>query len=119
MKRANELEEKANLKESSKIRAENYLITTLFRNNTNEAKIEKYPQEIDYYLLSDREKINALSSEIKTLEVQINKNPGIEILTEKLRRKNNLTKRSEKLEKETKRNVFISYLNYISNNERL
>jgi len=119
MEYANELEEKENLKESSKIRAENHYITTLFKNNVNEAKLENYPQEIDYYLLSDKERINALDSEIKTLEVQINGNPETKTLTEKLQRKNNLTKRYEKLKKETDRNIFIRYLSYISNNERL
>jgi uncharacterized membrane-anchored protein YitT (DUF2179 family) len=119
MKHANELEENKNLKESSKIRAKNNPITVLFANNVNEAKIEKYPQEIDYYLLSNREKISALDSEIKVLETQINKNPGTEVLKEKLQRKNNLTKRSEKLKRETNRNSFIKYLSYISNNERL
>jgi hypothetical protein len=119
MKRANELEENKNLKESSKIRAENNPITILFANNVNEAKIEKYPQEIDYYLSSDREKIDSFNKEISVLETQINENLGTKILTEKLQRKNNLTERSEKLKKEISRNAFIRYLSYITNNERL
>jgi len=119
MEDANQLEEEGNKKESFKIRSENYPITTLFRNKINEPKLEKNPKEIDYYLLNSKEKLIALDSEIKKLEIEIDKNQGTEILTEKLQRKDNLTKRYEKLKKETERKVVVRYLNYISNNERL
>ena len=119
MERANELEQARNLKESFKIRTENYPITSFFRNKVNEPKLEKYPYEIDYYLLKDKEKLNALNSEIKKLEVDIDSNSGMEDLTEKLQRKNNLIQRSRELKKETDGNIFVRYLSYVSNNERL
>lgn len=119
MEQANKLEKGKNLRESSEIRAKNYPITSFFKNKINEPKLEKYPYEIDYYVLSEKEKINALNSEIEKIKVDISSNPSTEVLTEKLQRKNDLIQRSEKLLKETDRNIFIRYLNYVSNNERL
>jgi hypothetical protein len=119
MERANKLEQEENLRESSEIRTNNYPITSFFKNKINEPKLENYPYEIDYYLLNEKEKVNALNSEREKLEADINSNTRIEDLTEKLRRKNSLTQRSKKLEKETNRNIFVRYLNYVSNNERL
>ena len=60
-----------------------------------------------------------MNSEIEKIKVDISSNPSTEVLTEKLQRKNDLIQRSEKLLKETDRNIFIRYLNYVSNNERL
>ena len=119
MEQANELEQKGDLRESAEIRTKNYPITLFFKNKTNELKLENYPYEVDYYLLNEKEKLNALNSEIKKLEVDIDSNTRIENLTEKLQRKNNLIQRSEKLKKETDRNTLVRYLNYVSNNERL
>lgn len=119
MDQANKLEQEENLRKSSEIRTNNYPITSFFKNKINEPKLENYPYEVDYYLLNEKEKINALNSEIKKLEADINSNTRIEDLTEKLQRKNNLIQRSEKLQKETNRNTLVRYLNYVSNNERL
>ena|SRR2546421_10369746 len=119
MERANNLEQAGNLTESFKIRTKNYPITSFFKNKVNEPKLEKYPYEIDYYLLKDKEKLNALNSEIKKIEVDIDSNPGTADLKEKLQRKNNLIQRSRELKKETDRNTLVRYLSYVSNNERL
>src|SRR3954454_3585474 len=119
MEQANKLEQEENLRKSSEIRTNNYPITSFFKNKINEPKLEKYPYEVNYYLLNEKEKINALNSEIEKLKVDIDSNTRIEDLTEKLRRKNSLIQRSRKLEKETNRNIFVRYLNYVSNNERL
>ena len=119
MEQANKLEQEKNLRKSSEIRINNYPITSFFKNKTNELKLEKYPHEIDYYSLKDKEKLNALNSEIKKLEVDIDSNSRIEDLTEKLQRKNNLIQRSRELKKETDGNIFVRYLSYVSNNERL
>jgi len=119
MEQANKLEQEGHLRESSEIRAKNYPVTSFFKNKINESKLEKYPDEIDYYLLNEKTKINALNSEIEKLEVDIDINQTTEDLKEKLQRKNNLTQRVEKLKKETGRNAFVRYLSYVSNNERL
>lgn len=119
MEQANKLEREEKLRESSEIRTKNYSITSFFKEKINEPKLEKYPYEVDYYLLNEKEKINALNSERKKLEVDIDSNTRIGDLTEKLQRKNNLIQRSEKLKKETDRNTLVRYLNYVSNNERL
>ena len=57
MEQANKLEKGKNLRESSEIRAKNYPITSFFKNKINEPKLEKYPYEIDYYVLSEKEKM--------------------------------------------------------------
>ncbi|CAI2162069.1 11677_t:CDS:1 [Funneliformis geosporum] len=119
MEQANKLEEDGKLRESSEIRIKNYPVTLFLKNKVNESKLEKYPREIDYYLLSEQEKKDALESEIKKIEVDISSNPSTEVLTEKLQRKTHLIQRSEKLQKETKSNILVRYLNYVSNNERL
>lgn len=65
MERANQLEQEENLKEAAKIRSDNYSITSFFKNKVNEPKLENYPYEVNYYLLNEKEKINALNSEIE------------------------------------------------------
>src|SRR5215475_12350180 len=103
MERANSLEEENRLKESFAIRSEpvNQTLTSLFRNKAEETQIEKYPQEMDYYLAKNEEKASLMKVEIDKLDKS-----AANLTPQDYQRKNNLIKRKERIEKEQSRNTF-------------
>ena len=113
-------EEKAKkVKEIMKLRNDNYALNLFLKNKISNAKLEKYPQELDYYLASREEKISKLAEEIEEIEKEIENLTEAE-LEEKLQRKSNLEMKKKELEKELGKDNFLkNYLGYISNNERL
>lgn len=107
------------IKESFKIGEKNKPLTNLFENKTGEKNLEKYPQEIDYYLTSEEEITTKLKKESSEIEVGLESLSGSE-LEEGLLRKNYLESRIKKMEKYKKKsNALTRYLSYITNNERL
>src|SRR5436190_1469308 len=105
MKRANLLEEENKLKESFVIRSEevNQSLTSLFKNKADETQIEKYPQEMKYYLAENEKKISLMQEEIDKLK----KSPE-NLNSQDYQRITKLTKRKEKINKERGRNLSIS-----------
>ncbi|MCE8163766.1 MAG: YitT family protein [Candidatus Moeniiplasma glomeromycotorum] len=116
MERANLLEKENQLKESFAIRGEfiNQSLTSLFRNKAEETQIEKYPQEIEYYLKKNEEKISLMETELDKLS-----NSTENLTPQDYQRKINLSKRKEKISKEQERKLWQRYLIYTTNNERL
>jgi GTP-binding protein EngB required for normal cell division len=116
MERANLLEKENQLKESFAIRGEsvNQSLTSLFRNKVEETQIEKYPQEIEYYLKENKEKIILMETELDKLS-----NSTENLTLQDYQRKINLSKRKEKISKEQERKLWQRYLIYTTNNERL
>ena len=116
MDQANLLEKENKLKESFTIRSEpvNRFLTSLFRNKVEEVQIEKYPQEIEYYLAKNEEKSNLMEVELNKLD-----NSTENLTSQDYQRKINLTKRKEKISKEQKRSLVERYLIYTTNNEKL
>ena len=120
MKRAKELKE-TDIKKSLEIIEKNRPLTYLFKNKTGEQKIEIYPQEIDYYLLSQKQKIinlikeeNEITEKLKISSLSKESSKGL------LLRKNNLEWKRKNMQRESEKgNLLTSYLSYISNNERL
>lgn len=102
MEQANSLEKKNQLKESFAIRGEpvNQSLTSLFRNKVEETQIEKYPQEIDYYLKENKEKISLMETELNALS-----NSTENLTLQDYQRKINLSKRKEKIRKEQERKL--------------
>jgi hypothetical protein len=107
--------------EAVRIREKNSLITSIFKNKVGDlgnSQIENYPQEIDYYLVSDNERIKKLENELTEID-RNRENLPQEDLEETLYRRNDLERRKKQLEEEQKRSVLGKYLSYITNNERL
>jgi len=116
MERANSLEKENQLKESFAIRGEpvNQSLTSLFQNKVEEPQIEKYPQEIEYYLKKNEEKLNLMETELQKLS-----NSTENLTPQDYQRKINLSKRKEKISREQERTLWQRYLIYTTNNERL
>ena len=116
MEQANLLEKENKISASFSIRSEpaNQSLTLLFRNKIEEPQLEKYPQEIDYYLAQDKEKSSLMEVELQKLDSSVSN-----LTSEDYQRKINLEKRKAKIDKEQERNLFGRYLIYTTNNERL
>ncbi|MCE8162922.1 MAG: YitT family protein [Candidatus Moeniiplasma glomeromycotorum] len=116
MEQANLLEKENKIQASFALRNEpvNQLLTSLFRNKIEEPQLEKYPQEIDYYLVKDEEKSSLMQVELNKLN-----NSTSTLSSEEHQRKVNLEKRKAKVSKEQERNWLGRYLIYTTNNERL
>jgi hypothetical protein len=115
MKKANLLEKEGRVADSFAIRNEvvNQSLTSLFKNKVEEFKLEKYPQEIDYYLAKNEQKASLMQEEIGKINNLSQKT------SENYQRKNNLEKRKVKINKEQERKRLGKYLIYVTNNERL
>src|SRR6266498_5169853 len=96
MEQANSLEKSNQLKESFAIRSEpvNQSLTSLFGNKVEETQIEKYPQEIEYYLAKNEEKENLISNELNKLDKS-----SQDLTPQDYQRKNNLINERRKLTK--------------------
>ncbi|CAI2162227.1 12453_t:CDS:2 [Funneliformis geosporum] len=110
--------ERLNKEKKIEIREKNAFLTSIFKNKTGNLELENYPQEIDYYLVSDKEKIEKFTSEITKINQERKNLPETE-LKKSLYRRNDLEKRKRQLEEEQKRSIAGKYLSYITNNERL
>src|SRR5689334_18062463 len=113
MKRIKKLEgsqEKEDIEESFEIREKNRPLTNLLKNKTGETSLENFPQEVDYYLESEEEKLTKLEKEEIGIELNSLLGPDLE---EKLKRKNHLQSRINKIKRERdKGNVITRYLSY-------
>ncbi|CAG8614237.1 8824_t:CDS:2, partial [Ambispora leptoticha] len=91
IKSANQLEKKENpdIKKIFEIREKNRPLTSLLKNKVGYQQLEKYPQEVDYYLAKDEERKVKLEVERGKIEKEISSVEGEE-LDQKLRRKNDL-----------------------------
>jgi len=119
IKQLRQSQEPDKIKEVFEIREKNTLLTNLLKNKTGESNLEEYPQELNYYLLSEQEKINSLEKELKEIEFELSNFSGLE-LEEKMGRKSYLQLRLNRIKsKKNKSNYFTRYLNYITNNEKL
>src|SRR6266536_2334239 len=103
MKKARKLEEEKEIEKVFEIRKKNHPLTSLLKNKIGNQRLENYPQEVDYYLLSDKDKKNNLEAEKDKIEKEIG-SFSEKKLAEKLQRKNNLEVRIKELDKEQKRN---------------
>ena len=123
MEQVRDLEEKSEKEDSDikkifELKKKNLWLTSLLKNKIGEPELEKYPQEAEYYLESDKKKIIKLEEEKGKVEKQLSESTGKK-LEEKLERKNVLEQKLAKLEEKEKQGGFARYLIYISNNERL
>src|SRR5689334_5331495 len=90
------------------LRKKNLSLTNLFKSKTGEIDLEKYPQEVEYYLISEEEKIDKLEKEIKKIEEEINDLSGTELKRE-LQRKSDLEFREKNLKKERSQSKIFQY----------
>src|SRR4051794_13147755 len=120
MKEAKKKEKQADgdPKKVFEIREKNRPLTALLKNKIGQQQLEKYPQEVEYYLTKKEEKKDLLTREKKKIEEKIG-NSTKEKLPRKLARKNDLETRIAALDQEQQRHFFPKYLSYITNNERL
>jgi hypothetical protein len=114
----NSEKEDYNIKKAFELKKKNTCLTSLLKNKIGEKELEKHPQEAEYYLKNDEEKVVKLNEEKDEIAEQLNESTGRE-LREKLERERVLEQRIEILEKKKSKGFLARYLVYISNNERL
>ena len=73
MQKANLLEKENKMPEVFAIRSEpvNQSLTSLFKNKVEETHLENYPQEMEYYLAKNKEKVILIEKELYQLLVQL------------------------------------------------
>src|SRR4051794_10841975 len=101
MEKAKKLKKNNSIEESFKIKENNRQLTTLLQNKTGKFQLEDYPQEVDYYFLSKKNREEAIAKELESVEEKLKRvtnNP--EKLEKRLARKSQLTVRLEELTKE-------------------
>ncbi|RHZ35514.1 YitT family protein [endosymbiont GvMRE of Glomus versiforme] len=106
------------IKKALKISENNRLITSIVKRKIEGLDPEDYPQELEYYLSDNKNKLIWLENEIKKNNELI-KNNSKKNSKKCLQRKFSLTERKYKLEEINSKGKVWNYLNYVSNNERL